>query len=167
MTDHYSGYDLAGNTFWEFKDQLNANRLRRIVKYSRKTHHADVLITPQWHQWLRHTRVDAPSIQEQQFDVIRRERAKQLAAEADARWANQASFLDAPKKQQPESSSTIEESASATHHETADRTAQRPEGGTKGKLKQRNSNPFGKLQQGVPAEGWQPQAWSPNAASKR
>ena len=39
------GYDLAGNTFWEFKDALNANRMRRIVKYTRKTHHADVVIT--------------------------------------------------------------------------------------------------------------------------
>lgn len=39
------GSDLAGNTFWEFKDALNANRFRRIVKYSRKTDYADVKIS--------------------------------------------------------------------------------------------------------------------------
>lgn len=39
------GADLSGNTFWEFKDQLNANRLRRIVKYSRKAHVADVRVS--------------------------------------------------------------------------------------------------------------------------
>lgn len=39
------GADLSGNTFWEFKDALNANRLRRIVKFSRKAHYADVKIS--------------------------------------------------------------------------------------------------------------------------
>lgn len=39
------GVDLLGNTFWEFKDSLNSNRLRRIVKYNRKVHYADVKIS--------------------------------------------------------------------------------------------------------------------------
>lgn len=39
------GADLAGNTFWEFKDALNANRLRRIVQYSHQAHYADVKIS--------------------------------------------------------------------------------------------------------------------------
>lgn len=39
------GSDLAGNTFWEFKDALNANRFRRIVKYSRRAAYADVKIS--------------------------------------------------------------------------------------------------------------------------
>ncbi len=36
--------DLMGNTYWEFRDQLNATRYRRIVKYNPKTHYADVKI---------------------------------------------------------------------------------------------------------------------------
>ena len=28
-----AGADLHGNTFWEFKDALNAGRLRRMVKH--------------------------------------------------------------------------------------------------------------------------------------
>ena len=39
------GADLSGNTFWEFQDQLNANRLRRIVRYSAKAHYADIKIS--------------------------------------------------------------------------------------------------------------------------
>lgn len=39
------GADLAGNTFWEFKDALNSNRFRRIVKYSGATHYGDVKIS--------------------------------------------------------------------------------------------------------------------------
>ncbi|KAF2156082.1 hypothetical protein K461DRAFT_318701 [Myriangium duriaei CBS 260.36] len=181
-----AGYDLAGNTFWEFKDALNANRLRRIVKYSRKTHHADVKISPQWHQWLRHTRTDAPSVQEQQFDLIRQDRVKQLAAEADARWASQPSFLDAPTKQQPAPAIGVKDpggyiqqteptetegvrSAVGSPEEVAGSTQGRPkdEGKFKGKAKDKGSSPFKRPQQGAPGEGWQPQSWSPNSASKR
>ena len=39
------GADLAGNTFWEFRDALNAGRWRRIVKYPIRVHHADVKIS--------------------------------------------------------------------------------------------------------------------------
>ena len=40
-----AGADLSGNTFWEFKDAINANRLRRIVHYSSDAHYADVKIS--------------------------------------------------------------------------------------------------------------------------
>jgi NADH dehydrogenase [ubiquinone] 1 alpha subcomplex assembly factor 2 len=70
--------------------------MRRIVKYPRSVHYSEIKIPPQWHQWLRHTRQDAPSIAEQEQDVVRRENLKILAAQADARWAAKASFLDHP-----------------------------------------------------------------------
>ncbi|KAH3949759.1 NADH dehydrogenase 1 alpha subcomplex subunit [Parastagonospora nodorum] len=95
------GFDLQGNTFWEFKDQLHALRNRRIAKYSRDTHYGDVNVSPSWMQWLRHTRFDPPSIAEQQQEIRRQERMKMLAAQADARWASKPSALDAPDKQQP------------------------------------------------------------------
>ena len=40
-----TGTDLSGNTFWEFKDALNAARYRRIVKFNPKTHYADVQVS--------------------------------------------------------------------------------------------------------------------------
>lgn len=52
-------------------------------------------------QWLRHTRFDPPTLSEQQQDVMRQERMKVLASQADARWASKPSALDAPDKQQP------------------------------------------------------------------
>ena len=96
-----SGADLQGNTFWEFKDALNSNRFRRIVRYSRKTHYADVQISPQWIQWLRQTRSEVPSILEQQQDLARQAQMKQLAAAADERWASIPSYSDSPKLHQP------------------------------------------------------------------
>ncbi|KAI9663853.1 MAG: hypothetical protein M1821_007343 [Bathelium mastoideum] len=96
------GSDLHGNTFWEFKDALNSNRFRRIVRYNRKTHYGDVQMSPQWIQWLRQTRADAPSILEQQQDVMRQAQMKQLAAAADERWASVPSYMDSPKLQQPQ-----------------------------------------------------------------
>lgn len=52
-------------------------------------------------QWLRHTRFDPPSLAEQRQDMVRQERMKMLASQADARWASKPSALDAPDKQQP------------------------------------------------------------------
>jgi NADH dehydrogenase [ubiquinone] 1 alpha subcomplex assembly factor 2 len=52
-------------------------------------------------QWLRHTRFEPPTIAEQQQEMMRQERMKILASQADARWASKPSALDAPDKQQP------------------------------------------------------------------
>ncbi|CAK7199053.1 hypothetical protein SEUCBS139899_001721 [Sporothrix eucalyptigena] len=96
-----AGRDLDGNTYWEFNDlrhnqsaaMANARpgegiRMRRIVKYPRGTHPGAVMVSPQWHQWLRHVRQDAPTLEEQQREVVRQEQMRVLAARADARWAN-------------------------------------------------------------------------------
>lgn len=70
--------------------------MRRIVQYPSSTPYSDIKISPQWHQWLRHTRSDPPSISEQSQDIIRQQNLKILAAEADARWAAKPSFLEKP-----------------------------------------------------------------------
>ncbi|KAL2017029.1 hypothetical protein VTK56DRAFT_2673 [Thermocarpiscus australiensis] len=104
------GLDLQGNTYWEFLDRgsplpsstasasASANRIRwrRMVRCPRGVHHADVVVPPAWHQWLRHTRADPPSLAEQAADVARQERIKVLAAQADARWEAKPRLTDAP-----------------------------------------------------------------------
>lgn len=75
--------------------------MRRIVQYPPSTQYSEVKISPQWHQWLRHTRKDPPSLTEQSQDLVRQRNLKVLAAEADARWAAKPSFLDAPDRSQP------------------------------------------------------------------
>ena len=99
QTDRKTGHDLTGNTFWEFKDQLNHNRLRRTVKYGRKVHHSDVQVSPQWHQWLRKTRWEPPTMQEQAADVARQTQLKHNARLADERWAAKAKYIELPKGQ--------------------------------------------------------------------
>ncbi|KAI0480150.1 hypothetical protein GGR56DRAFT_255558 [Xylariaceae sp. FL0804] len=106
------GLDLSGNTYWEFRlvrPPRDANpvhpgngrdaedaRWRRIVQYPRSAHLSDVAVPPAWHQWLRHRRAAPPSLAEQRADVARRDRARALAAEADARWEAKPSLLDRP-----------------------------------------------------------------------
>ncbi|KAJ9495168.1 hypothetical protein LTR99_001867 [Exophiala xenobiotica] len=91
------GQDLVGNTYWEFRDALNHNRWRRMVRANRTVSHADVQISPQWHQWLRQTRYDPPSLQEQAADVQRQAALKHNARLADERWAAKARYIEKPK----------------------------------------------------------------------
>lgn len=97
----WPGFDLQGNTFWEFKDALHSLRNRRIAKYHRSTHYGDVNVSPGWMQWLRHTRFEPPTLHEQRAELQRQANIKLLAARADERWAAKPSALDAPNKQQP------------------------------------------------------------------
>jgi NADH dehydrogenase [ubiquinone] 1 alpha subcomplex assembly factor 2 len=91
------GVDLDGNKYWEVRESYaQATKLRRTAEYSPNVHHSDVNVPPQWMQWLRHTREVAPTVEEQQHDVIRQQQLRQLADAADARWAAQPSFLQAP-----------------------------------------------------------------------
>lgn len=66
------------------------------MRYPRGTHHGDVVVPPAWHQWLRHTRSDPPSLSEQRAEVARQERIKLLAAQADARWEAKPKVMDGP-----------------------------------------------------------------------
>ncbi|KAK4503392.1 hypothetical protein PRZ48_004307 [Zasmidium cellare] len=183
------GADLAGNTFWEFKDAINAGRLRRIVRYTRKIHYADVKISPQWHQWLRHTRDEAPSIQEQQYEISRQAMMKRLAAEADERWKSIPSYLDAPSKQQPQPAIGVEDpggyaqptepeekqgvrNAVEDEEKVAAASEGKPEdeGRFKGKTREKRGpkeNPWAHLQpKGAPSESWQPQEWTPGVVQR-
>lgn len=60
----FLGEDLAGNTFWEFKDVLNASRFRRIVRFDPKTHFSDVQVTREFYRMRERCRLgqDGPRI---------------------------------------------------------------------------------------------------------
>ena len=150
--------DLAGTTFWEFKDPLNPIRPRRVAQHSRTKHYADVQVSPAWHQWLRHTRFEPPSLQEQQADVQRQLQLKQLAQLADERWASKPSYLDAPKDT----------------GQTAPATSPRDPGGYVGRSEPEEKqgvrsgikdNPYN-VQRGGPGEKWQPESWQPGVAKR-
>lgn len=143
----------------------------------------------QWHQWLRHTRDEAPSIQEQQYDVSRQAMMKQLAYEADERWKSKPSFLDAPKQQQSEAATAVHDplvepqvkaqvdagEAGGVQSAVGDQqeVATASEGKTQEqrkpavKKREREENPWAAADRSGPGEKWQPAAWTPGAAQRR
>jgi len=102
------GMDLEGNTFWEFRDRLQAHRPRRTVVHKDKSRDwADYAgaVSPAWHQWLRAAREAAPSIAEQEAEMARRTALARNAALADARWLAKPSLLNAVPHPPPRSKS--------------------------------------------------------------
>lgn len=86
-TKFFVGYDLDGNTFWEFQNYNDPARMRRIVEYRNpKLNYVDYKLPPQWVQWLRHNRPSHPTLQELYADQVRQENLKGLIREADQRW---------------------------------------------------------------------------------
>lgn len=112
----------------------------------------------QWHQWLRYSRPNPPSILEQQADVTRQRELKHLARAADERWAAKPSVLDRPRRGSLELAVGDEDVQGTTVGER--------EGPGKGlaedmlQKEKRTENPW-KVKQGNPGEGWQPEAWAP------
>lgn len=85
----FVGYDLHGNTYWEFTPDGNMLRLRRKLEpFQEILFKADYFhtIPPQWLQWLRRTREAPPTLQELIDDQLRQQKIKILAQQADQRW---------------------------------------------------------------------------------
>lgn len=85
----FVGYDLHGNTYWEFTIDGNMQRLRRKLEpYKQLLFKSDYLssIPPQWLQWLRRTRDEVPTLEELINDQVRQQKIKVLAQHADAKW---------------------------------------------------------------------------------
>ncbi|KAI5842246.1 hypothetical protein BZA05DRAFT_380075 [Tricharina praecox] len=123
---YFIGMDLSGNTFWEYRDRLAAHRPRRSVTFSDPNldwvDYASA-VSPAWHQWLRATRVSAPTIEEQREDTRRQEVLAVNAARADARWEAMPSLVNAPPH--PPRDSVIESNTKFAN----DSGLQRPGGG--------------------------------------
>lgn len=95
------GYDLHGNTYWEFTPDGNMLRLRRKLEpYKETLFKADYAptIPPQWLQWLRRTRDVPPTLQELIDDQLRQQRIKILAQQADERWTMEKLRLEQENK---------------------------------------------------------------------
>ena len=146
------GQDLSGNTFWEFRPTLSVTKFRRIVRpLSPHTPVSDLVISPQWHQWLRYTRPLAPTIEEQRAEVGRQEGMRVLAREADERWKRKGSLLQKPKEKEKSDGWVGNLGEEVVKEEREEE--QREENGP--------GRPSGA------GEGWQPQAWAPKPVRKR
>jgi NADH dehydrogenase [ubiquinone] 1 alpha subcomplex assembly factor 2 len=127
------------------KDALNSERHRRIVRYARRTQHGDAKVTPQWHQWLRHTRPDPPTLQEQASDITRQAQLKHNAALADARWAAKAKYIEKPQPQ-------------------ADRAPGRLPSSEQGRPRPEEQKPDNQKTAVNPGADYQPEAWVPGSS---
>ena len=146
------------------------------------------LLTAQWHQWLRHTRYEPPSIPEQQYEVSRQAAMKGLAARADERWKSIPSFLDPPERQQPQPAIGVKDPgghAPQTEPEAKQGVASGvedqgkvdavvkegkdvDEGRFKGATRERQPAPWDQPKKGgAPGENWQPESWSPGVVTRR
>ncbi|GJN68839.1 hypothetical protein VFPFJ_05515 [Purpureocillium lilacinum] len=198
----FVGYDLQGNTFWEFRlttrggsdtsldPSASSERWRRIVHYPRSTHYSDVKVSPLWHQWLRHTRPDAPSLAEQRADVSRQERTKVLAAQADARWEAKPRVMEAPEdaaariapagpvaavgqeqQQKQQDAESEQQAARSEQQQPAEQetgsAAVKGKGAAASPAAAPENDPWAKARAQGPSEKWQPAAWTPTAAKKR
>lgn len=178
------GQDLAGNTFWEFRDTADPNRMRRIIKGHRRVQHSDVQITPQWHQWLRQTRADPPSLEEQQMDVTRQIQLKHNARLADERWAAKAKYIEKPKEKprmtfggNPE----VQEGQATIYGGDAPKTEPASKEGVRQPIVSPAEQQSGKSMPDPweeerqrqkqtaanPGSGWQPEAWTPGSARRK
>lgn len=170
-----AGYDLQGNTYWEFRltRGLEGNeRWRRIVNYPRSAHYSSVKVSPQWHQWLRHTRQDPPTLEEQQGDVVRQARMKKLAAEADARWEAKPRVMEAPETEAapaPLLSSSSTQAGGRPPRQGVGRERQADPAGAKEveDETETSDDPWAKAKARGPGENWQPTAWNPTATRKQ
>ncbi|KAI0802271.1 hypothetical protein GGR55DRAFT_458754 [Xylaria sp. FL0064] len=193
----FVGRDPQGNTYYELRqprgDAPENAPYRRLVHYPRSTPYSEVKVPPAWHQWLRHQRLEAPTMAEQVAELQRQARMKLLAAEADARWAAKPSLLDMPPtKTAPPTTSTTTTTATTSQSpgtsesvsesgEQAQRASRKDGTETKGgvqgaahtetetKLSQAkaDTDPWKRAQRGAPGETWQPQAWTPTSAPAR
>ncbi|RCK65083.1 NADH-ubiquinone oxidoreductase assembly factor N7BML [Candida viswanathii] len=88
----FVGYDLHGNTYWEFTLDGNMQRMRRKLEpFRQELFEVDYFSTipPQWLQWLRRTRDAVPTLDELVLDQLRQQRLKILAQQADERWVRE------------------------------------------------------------------------------
>jgi NADH dehydrogenase [ubiquinone] 1 alpha subcomplex assembly factor 2 len=146
-----TGRDLQGNTFWTFKDQINQARWRRMVKGrggASLSSLSDMQISPQWHQWLRYTRNDPPTLEEQAADVQRQAQLKINAQLADARWAAKARYIEKPKP----SLSSQELVAGHT----------RPDGAKSAQSQHANRTEAAQN----PGSTWKPEVWNPGPTKR-
>ncbi|KAL4803599.1 hypothetical protein BDV18DRAFT_144019 [Aspergillus unguis] len=155
------GQDLAGNTFWEFRDNLNAGRFRRILKPRPKVHYGDVEVSPQWHQWLRYVRAEPPSLKEQQDDVLRRRRILVLADMQKKKWEAEQAKLDAPVQQQPRPAT---QTTDPTLNAASD-VSHQSNGAAKSEASHVKEDPFFRPKD-APGEKWQPESWTPTPSKR-
>lgn len=159
---YFVGYDLDGNTFWEFRNYNDPARMRRIVEYRiPNLAYVDYKLPPQWIQWLRHNRPTTPTVPELLADFQRQQALKGLVQQAEERWKSvplkdtdnpEASGEQDKKEKQPEFQQPTRFSGQKDEFQPQSWTPPNPQRTT-----QEDSNN---------AEDSQPQSWNPTTSAR-
>lgn len=150
--------------------------MRRIVQKSpyaaRGTHFADIAISPQWHQWLRQARINAPTTVEQQQDIARQTLLKENARLADARWEAKAKYIEKPT---PNPQPMLTDDVRVTAKRDGVETKETKRDDMPGVMSQVDNpvpvpDPKDKAKQQTganPSNTFEPEAWTPGPVKKR
>jgi NADH dehydrogenase [ubiquinone] 1 alpha subcomplex assembly factor 2 len=107
---------------------------------------------------------------EQREDVVRRERMKILAAEADARWEAKPRMMDAPGEAKGQPAPALEGAGMRqTQTGKADEPPSQGEAyspPTERQRKEEEKDPWAQAKARGPSEKWQPEAWTPTPGKK-
>ncbi|KAI9100621.1 hypothetical protein DFS34DRAFT_615252 [Phlyctochytrium arcticum] len=98
-----AGTDLIGNMYFEGPPlRAGTDRTRRIIEYfDGRTEYSEydpTLIPPQWSAWLRHSRIDAPTLEELAAFERQRLETQRRAAEIDRAWAERKLQIEQEKR---------------------------------------------------------------------
>lgn len=112
-------------------------------------------------------------MEEQRAELVRQERMKLLAAEADARWEAKPRVMEAPKQEEAARRLPLAEERAQQPVEGEDQKAtatrkEKPSQATKLDEEKANAkDPWARARAQGPGESWQPTAWNPTATAKK
>jgi NADH dehydrogenase [ubiquinone] 1 alpha subcomplex assembly factor 2 len=170
----FIGYDLDGNTYWEFFNPNNPDRARRIVEYrDTKLNWVDYEAPPQWVQWLRYARPHHPSLDELYGDKVRQMQIKEKVRQAEARWrsvplvdkssgaaAGGVAGIGAVGRALGMNVDLSAAGQQQLNDGQAQQQQQQPQQHTESAKSDKHANPPKPIERHNPSEGFQPVAWS-------
>ena len=179
----FRGFDLDGNSFYESYNPLTPHKMRRTVKYIKDGHYTDNNVTPQWMQWLRHTRTEAPTESELLQEVHRIQATRQNAFLISQKWDEEKTRLgllspdsSAKTTGQLEAKLTDLESDGETAKQMETRQTDRASVLSEARVQEeaiQSERPKQVNEDYLSAPGtkdekgeWQPEAWNPATAKK-
>jgi NADH dehydrogenase [ubiquinone] 1 alpha subcomplex assembly factor 2 len=112
-------------------------------------------------------------MEEQRAELMRQERMKLLAAEADARWEAKPRVMEAPREEEAARRLPLAEERAQQPVEGEDKKTttttrkEKPSQAAKQEEKADTKDPWAKARAQGPGENWQPTAWNPTATAKK
>ncbi|CAG8721336.1 11193_t:CDS:2, partial [Acaulospora morrowiae] len=140
----FIGIDLSGNEYYETVEAINGRKKRMVEMKEEKplSEYNTDDVPVQWQSWLRHTRLDPPTIEEVTLANKRRELIIQRAKALDREWEERK--LAISRVEAINSTETISEEASPS--------------------KPIKDSPFGA--QTIPGDAFEPEPWKPVTTKK-